>query len=270
MTTPDIPHRFEYEVEVPGTPEAVWHAIATAEGISSWMMPTELDERIGGEVTFHMGPDISSKGHVTAFEPARRIEYAEDWASLMGHPGADVTPLVTEFLVEARSGGTCVVRVVTSAFGTGADWENEFFEEMNGGWAPMLENLRLYLAHFPGQNATTLSGGSEFAGVSPEAAVDAARASLGITGEIGERVSARGIHGRVERSLDRHFLVRVESPVTGLLSFQSGSSEKGSGVHLTGYLFSDDAAGYVEREQPAWQAWLDEVASGASVDATTG
>jgi len=39
--------------------------------------------------------------------------------------------------------------VVTSAFGTGADWENEFWEEMANGWAPVLDNLRLYLTHFP-------------------------------------------------------------------------------------------------------------------------
>jgi hypothetical protein len=24
MTTPDVPHRFEVELEVPGTPEQVW------------------------------------------------------------------------------------------------------------------------------------------------------------------------------------------------------------------------------------------------------
>ena len=35
MTSPDVPHRFEIEVEVPGTPEQVWQAIATANGISS-------------------------------------------------------------------------------------------------------------------------------------------------------------------------------------------------------------------------------------------
>ena len=71
-----------------------------------------------------------------------------------GHAGADVTPLATEFLVEARSGGTCVVRVVSSAYGTGADWENEFWGEMDTGWAPMLDNLRIYLTHFAGQRAT--------------------------------------------------------------------------------------------------------------------
>src|SRR5687768_3767018 len=133
MTTPDVPHRFEAEFEVPGTPEQVWRAIATPEGISSWMMPVDLDARLGGALTFHMGPEADSHGRVTGFEPERRFAYEEDWAALVGRPDADVTPLVTEFLVEARSGGTCVVRVVTSAFGTGADWENEFWDEMNTG-----------------------------------------------------------------------------------------------------------------------------------------
>ena len=88
MTTPAVPHRFELELEVPGTPEQVWHAIATPTGISGWMMPTELDARLGGELTFHMGPDGESHGRVTAFEPARSIAYEEDWATLVGHPDA--------------------------------------------------------------------------------------------------------------------------------------------------------------------------------------
>ena len=29
--------KVQVEVEVPGTPEEVWRAIATAEGISSWL-----------------------------------------------------------------------------------------------------------------------------------------------------------------------------------------------------------------------------------------
>ena len=45
MTTPDTPYRFELELTVPATPEQVWDAIASAEGISAWMLPTELDPR---------------------------------------------------------------------------------------------------------------------------------------------------------------------------------------------------------------------------------
>ena len=259
MTTPNVPHRFELELEVPGTPEQVWHAIATAEGISSWMTPTDLDARLGGALTFHMGPDAESHGRVTAFEPARRIVYEEYWDALAGQAGADVTPLLTEFLIEARAGGTCVVRVVTSAFGTGADWENEFWEEMDSGWAPMLDNLRLYLTHFPDQRATSLFAGASFPAV-PEVAIAAVRRELGVDG-IGATVTARGVNGRVERLIDQHFLLRVDEPVAGFLSFSAFGDENTSIVHLQGYLFSDAAPAYVEREQAAWQGWLEGVAT---------
>ena len=33
----------EAEIEVPGTPETVWTAIATGPGISSWFVPAEVD-----------------------------------------------------------------------------------------------------------------------------------------------------------------------------------------------------------------------------------
>ena len=35
----------QVEVEVPGTPEEVWQAIATGPGISSWFVPTEFEKR---------------------------------------------------------------------------------------------------------------------------------------------------------------------------------------------------------------------------------
>ena len=71
MTTPPIPYRFEYELEVPGSPDEVWRAIATADGISAWMMPDRARPRSGGALTFHMGPMADSHGQVTGFEPAR-------------------------------------------------------------------------------------------------------------------------------------------------------------------------------------------------------
>ena len=37
----------QVEVEVPGTPEEVWQAIATGPGISSWLVPAEFEERVG-------------------------------------------------------------------------------------------------------------------------------------------------------------------------------------------------------------------------------
>ena len=43
----------QVEVEVPGTPEQVWQAIATGPGVSAWFVPAEMDGRVGGSVTHH-------------------------------------------------------------------------------------------------------------------------------------------------------------------------------------------------------------------------
>jgi uncharacterized protein YndB with AHSA1/START domain len=258
-TNPHVEHRFELELTVPGTPEQVWRAIASAEGVSAWMMPARFEPRAGAALAFDMGPLATSHGRVTAYEPIQRFAYEEDWATLGGHPGADVTPLVTEFLVESRAGGTCVVRVVTSAFGTGADWENEFWEEMTTGWAPILGNLHLYLASFPDQQATALWVGAEFS-ASPAAAIDAIRHAVG-AGSPGDPVTVRDIDGRLERSVERHILVRVEHPVAGFVSFFSYASDNGAGVILQGYLFGEGAHDYADREKAGWQAWLDDVSS---------
>jgi uncharacterized protein YndB with AHSA1/START domain len=260
MTTPDVPHRIDLRFEVPGTPEQVWDAVATANGISAWFLPTDLEEREGGAVTFHMGPDASSSGEVTGWQPPSRFAYEEaGWGALSGHPEDAVTPLVTEFLVEATSGGTCSVRVVSSAFGTGAEWEREVFEEMERGWKPFFANMRLYLSEFPGQRVTSLSSSADVTGgIDP--VWGALRRALGAEAA-GRAVEVRGVTGRVERLADpqppHELLVRLTDPVPGFLQFHGWDKGDGtSNVGIEGYLFSPDAAAYVEREQPAWSAWL--------------
>src|SRR4029450_10681311 len=163
-TTPNVPYRLEFSVEVPGTPEQAWQAIATAKGMSAWFLPTEMEEREGGSLHFSMGPEMGSDGQVTGWDPPRRIAYEEDWAALMGKDPDALSPLTSEFIVEAQSGGTCVVRVTSSGFGTGAAWESEFWDDMGTRWMPFFDNLRLYLSHFPGQEATQLEVSASYPG----------------------------------------------------------------------------------------------------------
>jgi uncharacterized protein YndB with AHSA1/START domain len=193
MTTRNVPIRMTFSVELPGTPGQVWDAIATTNGISSWFLPTDVEERKGGAIVVHMG-ETDSPGTITGWDPPRRLEYAEpEWAALAGRDVDSVTPMVTEFLIEAQSGGTCVLRVTSSAFGTGADWEQEFFDHAKENWLPFFDNLRLYLTHFPGQRVTLLQAAADIAGPA-EPVFSAICTALGAEAA-GKPVDARGIAG---------------------------------------------------------------------------
>ena len=265
-TIPNVPYRLEFSVEVPGTPEQVWQAIATARGMSAWFLPTDLEEREGGSLHFSMGPEMGSDGHVTAWEPPRRIVYEEDWAALMGKDPDELSPLTSEFLVEARSGGTCVVRVTSSGFGTGADWESEFWEDMGANWMPYFDNLRLYLSRFPGQEATQLEAAASYPG-DARALWSTLQDALGLDEE-GAAVEIRGATGKVERIGEHQALIRLEAPVPGIFTvFAYGESPESSTAGVRAYLFSTDAADYVRREEPAWNASLQELAVAAPEDA---
>ena len=110
----------QVEVEVPGTPEEVWKAIATGSGISSWFVPTEFEERDGKPVaiTMDFGPGMTARSAVTVWDPPRMFAaQGEGWG---GSP-----PIATEWTVEARAGGVCFVRVVNSLFASTDDWANQ-------------------------------------------------------------------------------------------------------------------------------------------------
>ena len=83
----------QVEVEVPGTPEEVWQAIATGPGISAWFVPTEVVERDGKpvEIKDNFGPGMESVASVTAWDPPRR--YAAESPGW----GPNMPPMATEW-----------------------------------------------------------------------------------------------------------------------------------------------------------------------------
>jgi uncharacterized protein YndB with AHSA1/START domain len=136
----------DLSVEVPGTREQVWDAVATGPGITSWFVPHTVEGRAGGQVTMDFGPGYGvATARVAAWEPPHRL--------VLEGGGEDA--LAYEWLVEARSPGTCLVRLVTSGFGTGDDWDAQY-EALGTGWRLFLENLRLHCRRFPGQAARPL------------------------------------------------------------------------------------------------------------------
>jgi hypothetical protein len=155
-----------------------------------------------------------------------------------------------------------VVRVVSSAFGSGADWEGEFFEEMEKMWRPFFDRLRLYVAHFPGQQVTKLEVGTDLS-TGPESAMAAMRRALGVA-EPGQPFRVRDLTGQVEGVGDVQLLVRLTDPVPGLLAFVAfGTGPDTARAEIHGQFFSPDAPAFAERERPAWQAWLESLGIGA-------
>ena len=137
----DETRSIELSVEVPGSPQEVWETIATGPGIGSWFIPMEVEERVGGTVTMDFGSYGTHTATVRDWEPPRRVVFE-----------GDADHIAYEWLVEARDGGTCVVRLVNSGFSADADFDAEF-EGMEMGWRIFLQSLRLQLAHFRGRRA---------------------------------------------------------------------------------------------------------------------
>jgi uncharacterized protein YndB with AHSA1/START domain len=251
----------QVEIEVPGSPEEVWQAIATGPGVTSWFVPTRFEEGEGGgpsRVVSSFGPGMDSEATVTEWQPPQRF-VAESRDA-----GPDMPPVATEWVVEARSGGTCVVRVVHSWFMSTDDWDGQF-EQAEFGWAVFFQILKLVLTHFRGQPCAAF----QLMGVSSEPVVETWTAfteGLGLVGvSEGQRVSttagAPRLAGWAELVGPTEHpgqLLRLDEPHPGLAHLFA--LPMGGQVFLSVrlFLFGEGAPAAAAQSEPAWQAWLGE------------
>lgn len=246
----------DLSVEVVGSAEDVWEAIATGPGISSWFVPTTVEERQGGTTTsrFGEGPEMLIPGVVAAWEPPRRVLFE-------GAGGDD--GLAFEWLVEARDGGTCIVRLVNSGF-DGEQWDDQY-DGMAQGWQLFLLNLQLHLRHFPGQAATAMIPGAMWAGPQ-ERAWAALIEALGCPTQpvVGDRLELGGgdaphLAGTVVESDPWRLALLVDEPCPGTAFLAAEGHGEQAGVSVWQYLYGPDAAAIVTRDEPRWNAWLAEL-----------
>ncbi len=250
-----VTRAIDLAIEVPGTPEEVWEAIASGPGITAWFVPAKVEGRVGGTVDLDFGPGYGSEvARITAWEPPRRFV-----TEVTGEGRPD---FAVEWLVEARDGGTCVVRLINSGFGDGAEWDAEF-DATESGWRLFLYNLRLYLTHFPGQPCTSVLVNGKAAGPVPRAYAELA-AAVGLPADAaeGQPVAAAtpgvpDLAGVAERVTDHMLTVLLEKPAPGIgfvAAEPAGDGSAHASVYL--YLFGDGVAEVAAREEPAWRAWM--------------
>jgi uncharacterized protein YndB with AHSA1/START domain len=241
------------EVEVPGTPEQVWQAIATGPGVGAWFVPTELDGRTGGAVTSHFGAGMDSVSTITEWDAPHRFVKE-------GSMGPNAPTMATEWIVEARGGGTCIVRVVHSLFAETDDWDNQL-TGIESGWPSFFRILRLYLEHFAGQPSSQiqllamppasgawekLAGALNLAGAAPGERRDAGGDAPPLSGIV-ESVNAAG---------HPYTLLRVDLPAPGAVFATAFPAGKKAFVTVSFYFYGDTAAAVVARDQSAWTAWM--------------
>lgn len=244
------------EVEVPGTPEEVWEAIATGPGVSSWFVPTEARE--DGTVVSHFGPGMDAVATQTAWDPPRQF-------AAEGEMGPGAPKLATEWIVEARSGSTCTVRVVHSLFASTDDWDDQL-ENFESGWPAFFHILRLYLTHFRGQPCSMF----QLMAFAPEPAFavwDVLANGLGfVNAAVGERretpEGAPPLAGVVERvgeaGHSNQVLLRLDQPAPGIAHLFTMAMGGQVVVSLRVFLYGPQAPEALARIEPLWQAWLKE------------
>ena len=252
--------KVQVEVEVPGTPEEVWRAVATAAGISSWFVPTTTEYDTEGKpvrMTLDFGPGMESVSEITEWNPPH--SFSAESKDL----GDDGPTVATQWIVESRGSGMCVVRVVHSLFASTDNWDGQL-EGWESGWPAFFRLLRLYLTHFPGQESSIL----QLTGFAPNpksSAWSALYSALGFDKpQVGQRSqssdSAPALAGVVERvgeaAYPEELLLRLDRPAPGighLFAMEMGEQVL---LSLRFYLYGDTASGVRTRDEPVWQAWI--------------
>lgn len=257
----------ELEVEVPGTPEEVWRAVATGPGISSWYVPHTVEERAGGTAmaSFGPGPEMQIPGRVAVWEPPRRICF---------DGGEGVDGLAFEWTVEVTGDNRCLVRLVNTGFGQGGEWDAQY-DAMVEGWGLFLSNLRLHLDHFGGQTAISVLPTAMGTNSRDEQWAELT-AALGIasTPGVGEQIEARApdappLAGTVVEAGPYRIALLLDEPAAGtaFLAVESFGEHAGASVWL--YLYGADGSEAAERDGPLWQDWLTGALGDGGADGST-
>jgi len=136
----------EERIRIAVPPEAVWRALTDATELERWFpLDARVDPGEGG--TIHMGwrNEFTGELAIQAWDPPHYLRTGWPWH------GGDDTGQVTEYWLTGAAGGATVVRVVTSGFPAGAEWD-EWYEGTRQGWRFELGCLRHYLERHAGED----------------------------------------------------------------------------------------------------------------------
>jgi hypothetical protein len=255
--------RASVSVEVCGSQQEVWDAIATGPGLSSWFLPSELELGFDGEpvrLTVHLGPHTSRAADIKEWEEYHRFRTVSE-----DQPGAG-PPLWTEWSLEPLGLG-CRVKVEHWLESDAPEGEQQLRAAAQS-WPGFLRVLSLYLEHFAGkrgQGCTLLISTTE----PPQKAWETLAEPLGLSrASAGDRVRSEAdgpiLAGVLEALGDQQdplyqALLRLDDPAPGIAHLQISQLHGCHVVTVRLYFYGEQCVSTVTREEPRWQAWLSEL-----------
>ena len=137
----------EIEKTVEASPEEVWEALTTSEGLTNWFpLDAKVEPGEGGSVWLSWGPGVEGEAPIHVFEPGARFGWTEHYGDdEYGRP----IKVAVDFHIEWRDGST-VVRLVQSGLSADADWDG-MYDALVDGWSYFMFNLEHWLRHHPGR-----------------------------------------------------------------------------------------------------------------------
>ena len=253
----DSPGRrsIQVEREVPGTPEQVWAALATGPGISSWFYPTDVEERAGGVLCYHTGYQMDSEARITVWDPPRRFSHEGRDC------GEDGPPTLTEWTIEPRADGRCLVGVVHTVITDSDDWDESLLS-FEAGWPQVLAILDLYLGHFrnpPASIVRALANPARWradAGSPPGALARRPRTGVSVGLSAPGAADLAGVLEEARPGRQPYAVFRLDGPAPGIAAASTYKISEKATATLSLYFYGDDAPAVAARDEAAWQAWI--------------
>ncbi len=138
----------EREIEINAPVAMVWKTLTDAEELTRWFPANaRVTPGVGGSIWMSWPDSPGSQVPIEIWEPEQHLRTGPA-------PGAEAR-IATDYYLESRGRGT-VLRVVSSGFGLGDEWD-ELYAAWGGGWDFELRGLRHYLERHPGRKRVIAS-----------------------------------------------------------------------------------------------------------------
>jgi len=135
--------RIERTLKLDAPVDAVWKALTDATELMRWFpMRARVVPGPGGSIHMQWDDTYDAESRIEIWEPDQHLR--------IGFPHHGPVLLATDYHLESDKGRT-VLRVVTSGFGEGSDWD-DWYAGVGSGWDFELEGLKHYLEHHRGQD----------------------------------------------------------------------------------------------------------------------